>query len=161
MRRLWVLGVIAVVAVVVIRVGWGASPPRQSDAVPFARNFVLTVFPRGASCTTIARYSRDASNNCASVNRLSHYFLTKPDPTSVKKCTGVLADGTVASEQCVEFQAIAHAASDSGWSLGTLHLDVGKDSHGHLVIDSVTFNGGDCLAGKTPCRRIWNSRVIS
>jgi len=162
MRRwLWVLGAVGVIAVVVSRIGLGASPPRQSDAVPFARGFVLTVFPRGASCATIARYSRRASDNCAGVNRLSHYFLTRSAPTSVERCTSELADGTVASEQCVQFRAIAHAVSDSGWALGTLTLSVGRDSHGHLVIDSVTFDGGDCLAGKRSCQRIWDNRVTS
>lgn len=162
MRRwLWVVGVVGVVAVVVSRVGFGASPPRQSDAVPFARDFVLTMFPRGASCTTIARYSRRASDNCASVNRLSHYFLTKSAPTSVKGCTSELADGTVASEQCVQFRAIAHAVSDSGWALGTLTLTVGKDSDGHLVVDSVAFNGGDCTESAAACQRIWDNRITS
>jgi hypothetical protein len=144
---------------VVLCAACGTSAPRRSDAVPFARNFILTVFPRGASCKTIAGYSRQGTDNCASVKRLSHYFMTTPFPTVVKKCTGLLPDGKVVVEQCLDFQVIAHAASTSGWSFGTLSLGVGQNHHGQLVIDGVAFEGGDCLAGDAECQHLWDDRV--
>ncbi len=149
----------AALLTVLVAAGCGASAPRKRDAVPFARNFVLTVFPHRVSCATINTYARSGIDLCGDVHILPPYYISNYYPSSVYGCDSLTRDQRRLMDTCVDFQVIARIRSGTDWSVGTLSVGTGKDHRGHLIIDGVSFEGGGCLAAPQECQNLWANRL--